>query len=99
MMRTTKTLFVHLSIILTLSLPNLNTYLFSHVIAQENDEEEESENGNLNLCNFDHIKKFSGNGTLISSWGKKGSADGEFLHPHAIATDSMGNVYVTDEER
>ena len=54
---------------------------------------------NLNLCGFHHIKKFDSNGKLITSWGEKGNGDGQFIHPHGIAVDSEGNVYVTDEER
>ena len=59
--------------------------------AQDDDE--------LNLCGFHHIKKFDSNGKLITSWGEKGNGDGQFLHPHGIALDREGNVYVTDEER
>src|SRR5215208_2633282 len=87
--------FAFLSIILALL--SFNIYPSIHIFAQEDDEENGDDN--LNLCNFDHIKKFSGNGTLISSWGKKGSGDGKFLHPHGIAIDSVGNLYVTDEEK
>src|SRR5918995_3410241 len=95
-----KIAFAFLSIILALL--NFNIYPSTYIFAQEGDgSSDNGENGddNLNLCNFDHIKKFSGNGTLISSWGQKGNGDGEFLHPHGLAIDSVGNLYVTDEER
>jgi aldose sugar dehydrogenase len=52
-----------------------------------------------NLCDFHHIKKFDANGKLIASWGEKGTGDGQFIHPHGIAVDSQGNVFVADEER
>src|SRR5215216_5067051 len=84
--------------IMIFSLSILNACLSLNARAQEDDSESEKDS-NLNLCNFDHIKKFYGNGTLVASWGKKGTGDGKFLHPHAIAVDSRGNVYVTDEKR
>ena len=31
---------------------------------------------------------------LIKQWGTKGKGNGQFIHPHAIDTDSKGNVYV-----
>ena len=31
---------------------------------------------------------------LIKQWGTKGTANGQFIHPHAIDVDSKGNVYV-----
>src|SRR5580765_945094 len=33
--------------------------------------------------------------TFILQWGKKGSANGQFNHPHSINTDSSGNVYIS----
>ena len=33
----------------------------------------------------------------LTRFGKTGSGDGEFRYPHAIATDSLGRVYVTDK--
>jgi hypothetical protein len=46
---------------------------------------------------FSHrIEKFTSDGTLITQWGTKGSADGEFDSPHDIAINSSNNVYVSD---
>ncbi|MEO8288474.1 MAG: 6-bladed beta-propeller [Chloroflexota bacterium] len=48
------------------------------------------------------IYKFDPSGKLIASWGSKGAREGEFsLPPYAggaggVATDTEGNVYVTD---
>ena len=42
------------------------------------------------------IMKFSRDGKFIKSWGKKGSAPGEFDTPHAIAMDSKGRIFVGD---
>jgi DNA-binding beta-propeller fold protein YncE len=42
------------------------------------------------------IVKFDKNGKFIKTWGKKGSAPGEFDTPHALAMDSRGRLYVGD---
>jgi streptogramin lyase len=42
------------------------------------------------------IVKFARDGTFIKTWGKRGSAPGEFNTPHAIAIDSKGRVFVGD---
>jgi hypothetical protein len=57
------------------------------------------ENEQLNLCDFHRVKKFDVYVNLIASWVEKGTWDGQFLHPHGIAVDSEGNVFVTDEEQ
>jgi uncharacterized protein (TIGR03663 family) len=36
------------------------------------------------------------NGTLVESWGKTGSGNGDFNRPIGIATDAQGAVYVSD---
>jgi streptogramin lyase len=49
------------------------------------------------LAATDHyIRKFTTDGEFIMQWGEKGSGDGEFREPHAIAVDSDGFVYVAD---
>jgi streptogramin lyase len=42
------------------------------------------------------ILKFSKDGKFIKSWGKKGTAPGEFDQPHALAMDSRGRLFVGD---
>jgi streptogramin lyase len=44
------------------------------------------------------IVKFSKDGKLIKTWGKKGSAPGELDIPHAIAMDSLGRLFVGDRQ-
>jgi len=44
----------------------------------------------------DNIKKFTSEGTRISSFGKYGTGNGEFKHPRSIAVDYDGNIYVAD---
>ncbi len=43
-----------------------------------------------------NIKKFTSEGTRISSFGKYGTGNGEFNHPRSIAVDHEGNIYVAD---
>ena len=42
------------------------------------------------------IVKFDKNGKFIKTWGKKGSAPGEFDIPHSLAFDSRGRLFVAD---
>jgi DNA-binding beta-propeller fold protein YncE len=42
------------------------------------------------------ILKFTKDGKLIKSWGKKGTGPGEFDQPHSLAFDSKGRLYVAD---
>ena len=42
------------------------------------------------------IKIFSRNGTLVSSFGRKGSGSGEFRSPLGIDIDDSGKVYIAD---
>jgi sugar lactone lactonase YvrE len=42
------------------------------------------------------ILKFDKNGKLIATWGKKGTGQGEFDQPHALAMDSRGRLFVGD---
>lgn len=42
------------------------------------------------------ILKFSGDGTLIKTWGSPGTGPGQFDQPHALAMDSQGRLFVGD---
>jgi DNA-binding beta-propeller fold protein YncE len=46
--------------------------------------------GNNRVVHFDRRGKF------VKSWGKLGTAPGEFSLPHAVALDSKGRLYVAD---
>jgi len=42
------------------------------------------------------IAKFDKDGKFVKSWGKKGTATGEFANVRSIALDAQGNVYAAD---
>lgn len=42
------------------------------------------------------IAKFDKDGVFMKSWGKKGTAPGEFANVRSIAVDAQGNVYAAD---
>lgn len=42
------------------------------------------------------VGKVDRNGRWVKSWGKRGSAPGEFNTVHGIAADAKGNIYVAD---
>jgi DNA-binding beta-propeller fold protein YncE len=42
------------------------------------------------------IAKFDKDGKFVESWGKKGTATGEFANVRSIAVDAQGNVYAAD---
>ena len=44
----------------------------------------------------DRVLKFTPDGKLIKTWGKRGSGPGEFNGPHALAFDSQGRLFVGD---
>jgi sugar lactone lactonase YvrE len=48
--------------------------------------------GNTNA----RIVKFTKDGKFIKSWGKKGTAPGDFDTPHGLAMDSRGRLFVAD---
>jgi len=44
------------------------------------------------------IVKFTKEGKFIKTWGKRGTAPGEFSTPHSLAFDSQGRLFVADRE-
>lgn len=48
--------------------------------------------GNTNA----RIMKFDKNGKFLMTWGKKGTASGEFDTPHSLSMDSRGRLFVAD---
>ena len=44
------------------------------------------------------VVQYTREGKFVRTWGKKGSAEGEFNLPHGIAVDKQGRVYVGDRE-
>jgi DNA-binding beta-propeller fold protein YncE len=42
------------------------------------------------------VAKFDKDGKFLKSWGKKGTANGEFANVRSIAVDAQGNVYAAD---
>jgi sugar lactone lactonase YvrE len=42
------------------------------------------------------VVKFTKDGKFLKTWGKKGTAPGEFDTPHALAFDSKGRLFVGD---
>jgi tripartite motif-containing protein 71 len=45
---------------------------------------------------YPRVLKFDKNGELITTWGSKGSGDGQFKRPEDIVVDDSGNVFVSD---
>ncbi len=48
--------------------------------------------------NNSRVAKVDKDGKWVKSWGKRGTAPGEFHTVHSIATDASGKVYVGDRE-
>lgn len=42
------------------------------------------------------VAKFDKEGKFVKSWGKKGTAPGEFANVRSVAVDAQGNVYAAD---
>ena len=42
------------------------------------------------------VVKFNKDGKFIKTWGKKGTAPGDFDEPHSITIDTQGRVFVAD---
>ena len=42
------------------------------------------------------VAKFDKDGKFVKSWGKRGTATGEFANVRSIAVDAQGNVYAAD---
>ena len=53
-----------------------------------------SRRGRSRQCS--HRKKFDKDGKFVKSWGKKGTATGEFANVRSVAVDAQGNVYAAD---
>jgi sugar lactone lactonase YvrE len=54
------------------------------------------QNANAPPTTVARVSKFSKDGKFIKSFGKLGSAPGEFKTPHALAIDSRGRLFVAD---
>ena len=54
------------------------------------------QNNNAPPDTIARISKFTKDGKFIKSWGKLGSAPGEFRTPHSLAFDSRGRLFVAD---
>jgi len=54
-------------------------------------------NGNIFICDTgnNRIVKFDSSHNFIKEWGKFGTGNGEFDHPHSVCLDSIGNVYIS----
>jgi DNA-binding beta-propeller fold protein YncE len=56
----------------------------------------EGHGGSLGPPGNNRVSKFSKDGRFLKSWGKPGTAPGEFNEPHTIAIDSQNRVFVGD---
>ena len=57
--------------------------------------------GGFWVLDFGHyrIVRFDKDRTFLTTWGRFGSADGEFVHANDIGVDAGGSVFVADEGR
>ena len=51
------------------------------------------------VCNYgsDNISVFTTDGVYVSSFGQRGSNEGNFNFPHSVCVDQDGFVYVNDK--
>lgn len=88
-MKNNKSVIIILSIVIITSIilaTNFSSFSFGQ------------EKTNTKIIVFNHIRKFDNNGKFITSWGSKGSGNGQFNENHGIDIDSSSNVYVVDTE-
>jgi DNA-binding beta-propeller fold protein YncE len=52
--------------------------------------------GHNNPTMSHRIVRFNKDGKYLSSFGKRGTGDGEFMQPHGLAVDAQGRLYVAD---
>lgn len=54
--------------------------------------------GNVYVADWKNkrVQKCTASGSVITTWGREGTADGEFLWPWAVAVDKEGNVFVAE---
>lgn len=53
-------------------------------------------NGNLYAESLYSISKYDPLGRLVTTWGSKGTGNGQFDYARGLAVDSQGNIYVGD---
>lgn len=53
--------------------------------------------GNVLVSDSDRIQRFSSSGSLLNSWGRRGSRPGHFQGPTGLAVGPDGRVFVLDE--
>ena len=52
--------------------------------------------GNVYVVERDRAQKFTSTGTYLTQWGSPGSGNGQFNQPYGVATDAVGDIYVSD---
>lgn len=61
----------------------------------------EDSSGNIFIVdtNNQRVKKYDQNGNFLLQFGSEGTGNGQFTYVSSIAIDSVGNVFVADEQR